>query len=65
MDNQKEIVVYGNDAVCGGKIEITYNRGASVSPLHLDFEREDGYKCSMSLNHSAVRELLKLIVNNI
>ena len=60
-----EIVVRGNDAICGGKVKIHYSRNASVSPLHLDFERSDGFKCSMSLTHSAVRELLKLIVNNI
>jgi len=60
-----EITVYGNDVVCGGTIKITYSRNASVSPLHLDFIREDGHTASMSLNHNAVKELLKLIVNNL
>lgn len=60
-----EIVVQGNDAFCGGKVKIYYSRNASVSPLYLDFEREDGFKCSIALTHSAVRELLKLIANNI
>lgn len=65
MNNKDEIVVYGNDSVCGGKVTVCYSRGASVSPLHLTFEREDGFSCSLSLSHSAVKELLKLIVNNI
>ena len=60
-----EIVVQGNDAFCGGKVKIYYSRDACVSPLHLNFEREDGFKCSIALTHEAVRELLKLIANNI
>ena len=63
MDN--EINVYGNDSYCGGIVKITYTKYASVSPLHLDFAREDGHTASMSLNHNAVHELLKLIVNNL
>lgn len=60
-----EIIVQGNDAYCGGTISIVYARNATISPLHLDFTREDGYSCSMSLNHDAVKELLKLIVDNL
>lgn len=64
MDTNK-IVVHGNDVLDGGEVTIEYNRYASVSPLHLDFKREDGFKCSISLTHGAVKELLKLVVNNL
>jgi len=60
-----EIIVQGNDAYCGGAVSIVYNRDAGISPLHLDFTREDGYTCSISLTHEAVKELLKLIVDNL
>lgn len=63
--NTDKIIVYGNDAVDGGYITIQYSRGASVSPLHLDFKRSDGFECNMSLTHGAVKELLKFIVNNL
>jgi light-regulated signal transduction histidine kinase (bacteriophytochrome) len=65
MSKENTIKVWGNDAVAGGYIEISYNRSASVSPLHLDFTREDGLTVSMSLTHNSVKELLKLIVGNL
>lgn len=65
MKEDSSIKVWGNDAVSGGYIEITYNKAACVSPLHLHFKRDDGLEVSMSLTHSSVKELLKLIVNNL
>jgi hypothetical protein len=59
-----KIIVHGNDVVDTGTIAIEYNKNAPVSPLHLDFIRKDGHRCSISLTHGAVKELLKLIVNN-
>lgn len=61
----KTIQVGGNDACESGYVEITYNKSASVSPLHFHFEREDGFCCDISLHHSSVKELLKLIVNEL
>lgn len=63
MNNK--IVVYGNDAVDMGVVTIEFNKDASVSPLHLDFKRDDGLECHISLTHKSVKELLKLIVNNL
>lgn len=60
-----EIKVNGNDAVDGGIVTICYNKLARVSPLHLDFVRKDGHTACISLDHHAVRQLLKLIVDNI
>ena len=60
-----KIIVYGNDAVDMGTVTITYSKSAPVSPLHLDFKRDDGLECSISLTHRSVKELLKLIVNNL
>lgn len=59
------IIVEGNDAVDTGYVTISYYKGSSVSPLHFDFKREDGFECSISLTHNAVKELLKLLVNEL
>lgn len=64
MDTNK-IVVYGNDAVSVGVVTIEFYKGAPVSPLHLDFKRDDGLECHISLTHGAVKELLKLVVSNL
>lgn len=58
------ITVEGNDVIDHGYVEITYSKDAPISPLHLDFTRDDGYACSMSLTHHAVRQLIKLIINS-
>lgn len=60
-----KIVVRGNDAVGSGAVFIEYHKDAQIAPLHLSFKREDGLECNICLHHDAVKELLKLIVNNI
>lgn len=65
MSADNTIKVYGNDAVAGGYVTITYSPSARISPLHLDFKREDGLEASISLTHTSVKELLKLIVGNL
>lgn len=65
MNNDTKIVGTGNDAVMGGKVDIVYSRGARVSPLHIDFTREDGFKCHVSLSHHTARELLVLLAKNV
>lgn len=65
MTNDMTIKVRGNDAVDEGMVEVHYSRGAGVSPLHLEFTRRDGFKCSVALTHSAARELLVLLAKNV
>lgn len=60
-----QIKVKGNDAVDEGVVTISYNKNASISPLHLDFKREDGVEVSISLTHQSVKELLKLVVSEL
>lgn len=64
MKGFNAVSVDGNDAVESGTVKIEYYKDASVSPLHIAFTRDDGYECSIAITHSGVKELLKLIVNN-